>query len=413
MFLSSFFSTIGNPFKDVKGTQRTEPSILLIPRKRQPTEELAMQISTVMACTTLLAETVASMPIFVYRNDDGNRELARNTELWSLLHDGPNEFMTPVEFWAQIIFNMVLRGNGFARLKRENDDPTGRVLSMMPLNSQQVRTVYDGMTLYYVYTHDGKEEVIGKDFMFHLKSIGGRFAGASKMKLMAATIGEATDAQETASTLFGNANKPSGVLSAPGSLDGDQRGRIAETFAEMAQGNRSGLFVLEGGLTYTPLTLTPAETQLLETRRFSVEEICRWFGVPSVLVGSNSATTWGSGIEQIILGFQKFTLLPLCKRIEQAIRARIMTPAEFVEFTVEISMDNLLRATMKERMEIHGKAIQYGVETVNEARQYENLPPVEGGDVNFAQSALRPVSELAKATVDSKSKEESNGQTNS
>jgi len=82
-----------------------------------------------------------------------------------------------------------------------------------------------------------------------------------------------------------------------------------------------------------------------------------------------------------------------------------MTPEEFALYTVEISMDNLLRATMKERMEIHGKAIQYGVETVNEARQYENLPPVEGGDVNFAQSALRPISALAKATVDQKTKE--------
>lgn len=119
MFLSSFFSSIGNPFKDSKGVQRTEPMLELVPRKRQTSEETALQISSVMACTTLLAETVASMPIFVYRNDSGNRDLARETELWKLLHDGPNEFMTPVEFWSQVIFNMVLRGNGYARLKRE------------------------------------------------------------------------------------------------------------------------------------------------------------------------------------------------------------------------------------------------------------------------------------------------------
>jgi HK97 family phage portal protein len=135
--------------------------------------------------------------------------------------------------------------------------------------------------------------------------------------------------------------------------------------------------------------------QLLDTRRFSIEEIARWFGIPGVLINDTTkATTWGSGIEQIIQGFYKFRLRPMIALLEQAIEARVLTAAQRKRYTVEFSLDALLRGSLKERLEIGARAVQNGLMTRNEWRQLENLPPMEGGDVLTAQSNLLPITKL-------------------
>jgi HK97 family phage portal protein len=148
---------------------------------------------------------------------------------------------------------------------------------------------------------------------------------------------------------------------------------------------------------YQPISLSPNDAQLLETRRFSVEEICRWFGVPPVLVGHSNVTTWGSGIEQILDGFYKLTVRPMLTLIEQAIARRVLTPALRSRYTVEFSFDALLRANIKDRMEVYSKAVQNGVMTRNEARQLENLPPVPGGELATAQINLAPLTMLGQS----------------
>ena len=145
---------------------------------------------------------------------------------------------------------------------------------------------------------------------------------------------------------------------------------------------------------YEQLSLTPQDTQLLETRKYGVEEIGRWFGVPAVLINHSNTTAWGSGIEQIIDGFFKFTVRPALVSIEQALRKRVLTPAQRARYSVEWNFDGLLRANIKDRMEVYAKAVQNGLKTRNECRQLENDPPIAGGDVLTAQVNLVPIDML-------------------
>lgn len=147
---------------------------------------------------------------------------------------------------------------------------------------------------------------------------------------------------------------------------------------------------------YQQLSLSPEDQQLLESRRFTVEEICRWFDVPPVLVHHSNVTTWGSGIEQIIAGFHKFTVRPMVVSVEQAIRKRVMTPRQRATMTAEVNLDALLRASLKERMEIYSTAVQNGIFNRNECRQLENAEPYPGGDEFTAQTNLAPVGMLGR-----------------
>lgn len=125
--------------------------------------------------------------------------------------------------------------------------------------------------------------------------------------------------------------------------------------------------------------------------RFTIEEICRWFGVPGVLVGTTGQTTWGSGIEQIVSGFHKFTIGPLCKQLEQVLERRLKN---YEPITIEFKMDGLLRTDPASRAAFYSTMSQNGAMTRNEIRRLENLPPVEGGDELTAQSNLVPLRKL-------------------
>ena len=145
---------------------------------------------------------------------------------------------------------------------------------------------------------------------------------------------------------------------------------------------------------YQQLSISPEDQQLLETRQFTVEEIARWFGVPSVLINQSNVTAWGSGIEQLVEGFYKLTIRPLLVSVEQAITKRVLTAGQRATLTVEFSLDGLLRSNLKDRAEIYAKLVQNGLKTRNECRQLENDPPVPGGDELTAQTNLAPLKML-------------------
>jgi HK97 family phage portal protein len=213
---------------------------------------------------------------------------------------------------------------------------------------------------------------------------------------MRATTTEAANSQSAASTTFANGGKPSGILMIDKVLKPEQREAIRRNFGQMAEGSTSRLVVLEADMKYQQVNLTPEDQQLLETRKFSVEELCRWFGVPPVLVGHSNVTAWGSGIEQLIDGFYKFTIRPALVRIEQAVTKRVLTTAQRATLTVEFSFDALLRASLKDRMDIYSKATQNGIFTRNECRQLENLPPDDDGNELTAQINLAPLHMLGQ-----------------
>jgi HK97 family phage portal protein len=256
--------------------------------------------------------------------------------------------------------------------------------------------VLDDGAMVYQYRIDGGLVVLAEENVLHLKGLGNGTTGLSKLEFMRATTDEAAKAQGSASRLFGNGGKPTGVLMVDSVLKPEQRAQIQERFAEMATGPVNRLYVLEANMKYQQLSMLPEDMEMLDTRRFAVEEICRWFDVPPVLVHHSNTTTWGSGIEQIVDGFYKLTIRPLLVSIEQAVRKQVMTPRQRATMSAEFAMDALLRGSLKDRMDVYARAVQNGLKTRNECRQLENDPPITGADELTAQTNLAPLSMLGK-----------------
>jgi HK97 family phage portal protein len=154
--------------------------------------------------------------------------------------------------------------------------------------------------------------------------------------------------------------------------------------------------VLEAGAKYQQLSISAEDQQLLSSRQFGVEEICRWFDVPPSLIHHSNVTTWGSGIAEIVNGFHKFTIRPMLVSIEQAVRKRVMTVKQRATMDCEFNLDALLRGSIAERFEVYSKGTQNGILTRNEARQLENLPPMDGADDLTAQTSLVPLEKLGQ-----------------
>lgn len=397
----SFFSWIsgifsGNALGNKRGAQASRPSQPLVSDTVSLGPDSALQIGAVWACVERVSKTVSTLPLFVYRNRKGRRELDRDSALWEVLHNTPNNRMTASEFWAAMVMNLLLRGNAYARIER---DERGECYAMWPMAADQVelQILADGTSV-YIYKIDGDVAVLSSDNVLHIKEMGNGTMGLARLDYMRATTTEATHAQSSAARLFSSGGKPTGVLMIDSVLNPEQRKRVQSNFGEMAQGTTGRLFVLEANMKYQQLSLSPEDQQLLETRQFGVEEICRWFGVPPVMVGHSNVTTWGSGIEQIMEGFYKLTLRPMLVSIEQAITRRVLTSGQRARLTVEFSLDGLLRANLKDRMDIYAQAVQNGIYTRGECRQLENLPPVEGDGELTAQSNLAPLSMLGAAS---------------
>lgn len=371
------------------GEQNPVPGSSLVEGERYVGVDNALQISTVWACIDLRARLVASLPFFAYLVVRGQKTLARMTRLYGLLHESPNGRMTPFEFWRAMMMNFDLRGNAYARIERDDD---GEAFALWPMPADQVETdVLEDGSMVYTYRLGNDIAVLSEDNVLHLKNLGNGTVGLAKLEFMRASMSEAGAAQSAATKWFGNGGKPTGVLMIDRLLGPEQRDAVRQNFADMALGGMSRLHVLEADMKYQQISLSPEQQQLLETRKFSVEELCRWFDVPPVMVHHSNVTAWGSGIEQIIDGFVKFTLGPLVVNIQQAVRKRVMTAKQRATMTVEFNLDALLRGSIKDRFEVYSKAVQNGIKTRNEVRQLENDPPVVGGDGLTVQANLVPL----------------------
>lgn len=398
MNLLSWFSGLFSGFAlgDRRGAQHAVPASALVADTSALSPDKALQIAAVWACVERISKTVATLPLFVYRDRNGARDLARGSNLWGVLHDSPNARMTPAEFWTAMVMNLLLRGNAYARIER---DARGEAYALWPMAADQVelRILDDGSSV-YLYRIENDVAVLAADNVLHVKEMGNGTIGLARMDYMRATTTESANAQAQASKLFSAGGKPTGVLMVDNVLTSAQRAAIQANFAEMQAGTTGRLFVLEANMTYSQLSLTPEDQQLLESRQFSVEEIARWFGVPSVLINQSNVTAWGSGIDSLIEGFYKLTIRPLVVAIEQALTKRVLTPAQRATLSVEFSLEGLLRSNLKDRAEIYAKLVQNGLKTRNECRQLENDPPIPGGDELTAQTNLAPLDKLG-ATI--------------
>lgn len=386
----------GGAIAETVGQQGGSPGYALIPDTAAASVDGALQIAAVWACCELRANTIASLPCFVYKTtSDGEKSLARGDRLYELLHSSPNSRMTSFEFFRALILNLDLTGNAYARIDR---DGKGEAIALWPMPSAQVemQVLKDGSVV-YLYSFGSDVVVLASENVLHIKGLGNGTLGLDKLAFMRSTTDEATKAQASAAKVFGSSGKPTGTLSIDKVLNSEQRKAVMANFAGMAQGNEARLYLLEASMKYAQLSINPIDQQLLETRQFSVSEIARWYGVPEVLIGHSGGTTaWGSGIAELKDGFFTIHLRPLLVSIEQAIRKCVMTPRQRVTMSVEFNFDAMLRGNPSVRSETYAKLLQNGVMNIAEARQYEGLPYIKGTEGLHVQSNLLPIGMLGQ-----------------
>ena len=388
----SLFGWLGGGTTRQPGLQIAGPVAYAEPAAVTVTEESAMQVSAVWACIKLIAETVASLPVTTYRVTADGRVPAPDFWFQKLMSRKPNRYQTRMEFFETQTMNLALHGNCYAKIVRVG----GEIKSLMPLMASQVEVALlpDGSVVYQ-YTDGTNVDVYAAESIWHVKLFGNGIVGKSPLAFGRNMVGIAQAAETVVTKIYSNGGKPSGVLSMDRLLTPEQRDLVRANFSTLTTGSDERLLVLEAGMQFTPVSMSPQDIELLASRRFQLEEICRWFGVPSVLVNDTSgSTTWGSGIEQLVQGFYKLNLRPYLERYESSISCNLLTPVEAAEYEFEFDFEGLLRSDFKSRLEAYRTAVAGTIMTPNEVRKIEGLPRVEGGDKLLSQVNMAPIDQL-------------------
>ena len=374
-------------------------------------EQSAMQISTVYACVRLLAETVAALPLHLYRYTDGGKgkESASDHPLYRILYRQPNDEMSSFIWRETMMTHLLLWGNAYSQIIR---DGRNNVLGLYPLLPENVEVDRDGQgQLYYIY-HAYTDEVPGeqnqdiyfrKDEILHIPGLGfNGLVGFSPIAMMKNSLGTTLAVEKYGASFFKNGAQPSGVLEHPGVLKDPQKIRDNWTAVYGGANNAHRVAVLEEGMAYKAISLPPEDSQFLSTRQFGVEEICRIFRVPPHMVQSLEHATF-SNIEHQSIDFVVHTLTPWLVRFEQAIIKDLLLEEEQDVLFPKFNVDGLLRGDYQSRMNGYATGISNGFLSPNDIHRLENMdliPAEEGGDdyyLNGGYVKLRDAGKFAQA----------------
>jgi HK97 family phage portal protein len=363
------------------------------------TDRSVLGISAAWACVNLLAGTIASLPLMVYRTgSNGERVLARQHPLFRLLHDSPNFDQTAVDFWEFVCASLELQGNAYAKMERSN----GRIVALRPIypTAISVRRTAAG-PLEYSWSSEGRNYRETDSNVLHIRGFGGDpLGGLSTLQFGRNAFGLAQAIDRSAGATFRNGLRPNFQVIYQTWLTPEQRAIAESKVGEKYAGamNAGKPYIAEGGSKLEALSLTPEDAQMLGSRGFSVEEVCRFFGVPPFMIGhTEKSSSWGTGLEQQTLGFQKFALRRRLKRIEQALQKQLLTPFDRAEgITIEFNLEGLLRGDSAARASFYQSGLANGWMTINEVRALENMPPVEGGDVPRMQMQNVPITQAGQ-----------------
>ena len=380
------------------------------------TERSAMQMTAVYSCVRILAEAIAGLPIHLYRyTDAGGKEKALDHPLYILLHDEPNPEMSSFVFRETLMTHLLLWGNAYAQVIRNGK---GEVIALYPLMPNKMTVDRDEKGQLYFQYQRSIEEVGGKsetvilrpsDFL-HIPGLGfDGLVGYSPIAMAKNAIGLAIATEEFGSKFFANGAAPSGVLEHPGTIKDPQRVREAWQSQFGGSQNSGKIAVLEEGMKYTPISISPEQAQFLETRKFQINEIARIFRVPPHMLADLEKSSF-SNIEQQSLEFVKYTLDPWVIRWEQSIQRTLLTPEEKKSYFVKFNVEGLLRGDYQSRMNGYATARQNGWMSANDIRELENLdriPAEDGGDLYLINGNMLPLGNAgAFANINTTEKEE-------
>ena len=354
-------------------------------------EKSAMQIATVYACVRLLAETVAGLPLHLYRSKDSGsaKERATDHPLYKLLYRQPNPEMTSFSFREVMMTHLLLWGNCYAQIVR---DGKNGILGLYPLLPENMEIDRDEkgqiFYIYHAYTDEkpgenNKDIYFRRDEIFHVPGLGfNGLVGFSPIAMMKNALGTTLAVEKYGSSFFKNGAQPSGVLEHPGVLKDPSK--IRENWSAVYGGanNAHKVAVLEEGMQYKAISLPPEDSQFLSTRQFGVNEICRIFRVPPHMVQDLEHATF-SNIEHQSIDFVVHTLTPWLVRFEQAIVKDLLMEEEQDEYFPKFNVDGLLRGDYQSRMQGYATGISNGFLSPNDVHRLENwdlIPAEKGGN---------------------------------
>lgn len=362
------------------------------------TPETSLKLSAVWACVRLRAETISTLPLHLF---DKDKKVATDHNLYRILHDAPNADMCASEFWQVQSVCIDLWGNAYNQIVRRTD---GSVISLEPLfpNKMQKKRLESGVIEFH-YSENGKTIIYDEDEILHLKgfTLDG-LIGLSPIQFFAQTIGMQFDANNQAQDWFKNGLKVGGFLeTGEKTLTGEQRKTLRDSLDMFSKPENAGKYMtLEAGMkvsSASSIRINPVDAQLLESRYFGIEEICRAFSVPPPLIGHTSkSSSWASSFNGMNQGFLTYSLRPSLVRFEQIIAKKLLSAADKYKYKPKFSVQGLLRADDSARASYYSIMTQNGLMTRNEVRELEDMPTLPGGDELMVQMQMVPIDEQRK-----------------
>ena len=379
------------------------------------TEQNAMQITAVYACVRILSEAVAGLPLHLYQYDkDGRKTKAIQDNLYWLLHDEPNPEMTSFVFRETMMAHLLLSGNAYAQIIRNGRGDVTALYPLMPDQMNVLRNMNTGQ-ITYQYTRSVDDAKVNGNMVvnltpeevLHIPGLGfNGLIGFSPIAMAKNAVGMAMATEEYGSKFFANGAQPQGVLEHPGTIKNPERLRETWQSTYGGSGRANKIAVLEEGLKYTPISISPEQAQFLETRKFQLNEIARIFRIPPHMIGDLEKSSF-SNIEQQSLEFVKYTLDPWVIRWEQSLKRSLLVGNEKKSKFWRFSVDGLLRGDYVSRMNGYAVARQNGWMSANDIREYEDmdkLPDGSGGDLYLVNGNMLPLN-MAGAYADTSGKE--------
>lgn len=397
-FWSNAFAAIGWPIGAQDGDNVRRGNTITTERASDggaATAQAATGLAATWACVSFWAGNIAGLPLTIYRPGPlGVPVEDRNHPLFWVLHDSPNYDQSAFDFWEYMVAAIELRGNAYAEIQKRTD---GTIYALVPIPPHLVTVSRqrDGALL-YTWEADGVHHAEPQERVLHIRGFGGGpLGGVSPLDACRNTFTSALSADQAARSTFANGARPSGTLTSPKPLKPEQRIEAERLLQDNFVGavNAGRPMLLDNGLTWNQLSMTPEAVQMLESRQFSTEEICRVFETDPHLVGHTAGNSiLGSSIANQTLSLLKFKMRKRLKRIEGALEKQLLTTAERrAGVSIEFNVEAFLRADSQGRATYYQIMKQFM--TLNEIRALEGLPPQPGGDTIMVQMQDVPLAQ--------------------
>lgn len=357
-------------------------------------DEGALRQVTVFACVRLIAESIGMLPLKLYQRVERGKVPAVNHPLYSLLHDSPNPYMTPMELYENMGGHLAMWGNAYCEIEYDGAGHRRAVWLLRP-DKMSVQ-INESNEPEYVYTlPSGSTVVLPKWRIWHVRGWGTEaFVGKSPIALARESVATTLATEEYGARFYSNDSRPGGVLKHPGKLSKEAAGRLKSSWESAHSGlsNAHRVAVLEEGVEWQQIGISPEEAQFLDTRKFQELEICQVYRVPPHMIGiTDRSTSWGSGIEEMGIGFVAFTLMPYLVRIAQSVSRDLLSATERGNYFAEHLTAALERGDLMTRYNAYSIGKNGGWLSTNDIREMENMNPVENGDEYLMPMNMAPV----------------------